>query len=61
MTVNQAVAQTAETLGVDARVARSALLALLWHQVFTVPLEQPLCGDTRIEEVREDRGVQFCA
>ena len=61
MSLREIVTDTAQLLSVDRRSVQSALLTLLWHQVFTVPLDGQLGGDTRIEDVREDRGVQLCA
>lgn len=61
MPLRDIVAETSQTLDVDRRLAQSALLVLLWHQVFGVSLQRPICGDTRIDNIREDRRAQFCA
>lgn len=56
-----ALRATASDTDFGSATLRAAMVSLLWQQDWSVPLDEPIDGDTRITEVREDDDNQSSA
>lgn len=56
-----ALRATASDTDFGSATLRAAMVSLLWQQDWSVPLDEPIDGDTRITEVREDDDDQSSA